>query len=382
MMQRRQFIQRVGAAATLGLGGWRSALAAEEAMSARHITIGNSIPTDGVLGNAGREHIAGMQAAFAEINRGGGIHGRELRLLTKNDSYNPQKTLENIQGMVQADAAFCYMSLLGTPNNALALPVLEKASVPVVGLITGASSLRKPDFKHVFHVRPSYTDEVDRMVGQIVQMGFADIAIVYLDNPFGKEVLANAQAALARANVKAAATLALSGDGKNAADLARRLTEVKPGAVFLASTGTGTTDLILAVRERNQALPFVGLSVTYTEAKRLGKHLTGLAQAAVFPNAKSQKFAVVRNFWSAIESAKLTSENGLGLESYVNALVLAEGLRRAGRDLTREKLRTALAGIRNLEIGEVNVSFGAAAPYVGTRNIKMGVFDGEGVLRT
>jgi len=60
---------------------------------------------------------------------------------------------------------------------------------------------------------------------------------------------------------------------------------------------------------------------------------------------------------------------------------MAEGIRRAGRDITREKLRVALAGIRGFEVGEVVIDFGSASPYVGTSNVKLGVFGPDGVLR-
>lgn len=366
----------VGAPALFGV-----ARAQETALSARHITIGSSMPTTGPLGNAGLDHGAAIQAAFAGINRAGGIHGRELRFVSKDDGYAPARTAANIKELLEGDGAFALMSVLGTANTAAILPMTEKGGVPVLGPITGAASLRKEDFRHLFHVRPSYTDEVTRMVQQLVQMGLRDIAVVYLDNPFGKEVLGNAQAALAQSQLKAVAAIPLAGDGKNAAEAVEAALASKANAVFLGTTGTATTDFVLGLRAKAPGTPVIGLSVTFTDIPRLGKHITGLAVASVFPNAKTRKFAVVRNFWASMEAAKLES-GGLGLESWVNAQIMAEGIRRAGRDITREKLRVALASIRGFDVGEISVNFGAASPYVGTRNVKLGVFDSEGVLRT
>jgi branched-chain amino acid transport system substrate-binding protein len=382
-MNRRNFVHHVGrGAAALGVAGWTvPAFSAEEGVTAKTLTIGNSTALSGPLGNAGQDHIKAIQAAFAQINKAGGVHGRELRIVTKDDAYQAPRTVENIKQMIDDGSAFAFMSLIGTPNNGAILPMTEKAGIPVLGPITGAASLRKPEHKYTFHIRPSYTDEVTRMVQQLVQMGLQDIAIVYLDNPFGKEVLGNAQRVLAEQKLKAVTSIALAVDGKNHAEVAQQIVDSKAGAVFLGTTGTGTTDLILSLRDRAAGLPVIGLSVTFTDTKRLGKHLAGLAMASVFPSAQVKKFAVVRNFHASMEAAGLTT-TGLGLESWINAQVIAEGLRRAGRDVTRDKLRTAIAGLRNFEVGEVVINFNANGPYVGTTSVKLGIFGTDGILRS
>ncbi|MGY4827103.1 ABC transporter substrate-binding protein [Sphaerotilaceae bacterium SBD11-9] len=383
MINRRLFIQHAGRGATaLGVASWfQPALAAEGALGAKHITIGNSIALTGPLGNAGQEHNAAIRAAFAQINKAGGVNGRELRFVTKDDGYAAPRTVENVKQMIEDNSAFALMSIIGTPNTGAILPLTEKAGVPVLGPITGAASLRRPEHKGVFHIRPSYTDEVTRMVQQLVQMGLQDIAIVYLDNPFGKEVLGNAQRVLAEAQLKAVASIALAVDGKNHAEVAQQIVDSKAGAVFLGTTGTGTTDMILSLREKAAGLPLIGLSVTFTDTKRLGKHLTGLAAASVFPSGNASKFAVVRAYQASLEAANEKAPLSLGLESWINAQVMAEGIRRAGRDITRAKLRDALASIHGFEVGEVVINFGNTGPYVGTSSVKLGIFGPDGVLR-
>ncbi len=383
MINRRLFLNHIGrGAATIGAASLVSpAWAADEAIGSKHITIGNSTALTGPLGNAGQEHSAAIRAAFAQINKAGGVNGRELRFISKDDGYAAPKTVENVKQMIEDNSAFALMSIIGTANNGAILPMTEKAGIPVLGPITGAASLRKPEHKYVFHIRPSYTDEVTRMVQQLVQMGIQDIAVVYLDNPFGKEVLANAQRALAEQKLKAVAAIPLAVDGKNHAEVAQQILDSKAGAVFLGTTGTGTTDMILSLREKAAGLPVIGLSVTFTDAKRLGKHLTGLAQASVFPGGNSTKYAVVRAYKASLEAANQSAPLSLGLESWINSQVMAEGIRRAGRDITRDKLRAALASIRGFEVGEVVINFANAGPYVGTSSVKLGVFGPDGILR-
>src|SRR3989344_6897191 len=97
-MSRRQFLWRATqAVAATGLPAWaHTAQAAEEALTARTINLGCSIALTGPLGQAGIEQVAGMKAAFAEVNAAGGVHGREIRMDPKDDGYVAARTLKNV----------------------------------------------------------------------------------------------------------------------------------------------------------------------------------------------------------------------------------------------------------------------------------------------
>jgi branched-chain amino acid transport system substrate-binding protein len=384
MINRRLFLSRSAqTAAVLGTAAWLpQSQAAAEALSAKHVTFGASLPLTGPLGLSGKDHVMGIQAAFAAVNRAGGVNGRELRLLAMDDGYAAAKTAQNVQQMVAENSVMALISQVGTPNTAALLPIIEKAGVPLVGPITGSGALRNPQLRNVFHIRPSYGEEVTRMVEQLVRMGLSNIVFVYLDNPFGKEVLAQGKLALAAAKLNAAGEFALAFDGKNAAEVAQKVEEARAGAVFLATTGSGVTDFVIALRNSMGSIPIVGLSVTYSDLPRLGKDKAlGLAMASIFPSFKAKKFALIREHQADMDAMNFVAPTGSAVESWINARVMIEGVRRAGRDLTRDKLRTALAGIRGLEVGELVINFSASAPYVGTLPVKLGVMGPDLTLR-
>lgn len=383
MIARRPFLARLGRAAALGVPAWPlAAFAATQGVTATSVTIGSSMGLTGSTAVGGRGHVAGIQAAFDEINRNGGIHGRELRLDCRDDVYDPKKTVENITDMIEKNSVFALISTVGTGNNLATNPMVEKAGVPLVGPITGAESLRNPQQRFTFHIRPSYYDEIEYMVNQLAQMGHRDLGVVYLDNAFGKELLAYAKQALAKVQSRALVEAALAGNGANAEDCADKILRSKAGAVILATTGAANTDFVLAVRRRSMALPMVGVSLTFNDGQRLGKNTTGLASTLVFPPFKSEKFAIVRRFWAAMNAAKQTSVANSALESWWNAQVVAQALQRAGRDLTREKFRSALAATTDFRIDELRVTFPSQAPYVGMRHVTLGVYSPDGILRT
>lgn len=385
MFTRRQFLNHVGGrAAVIASAGSASAVwaASDPAIGSNHVAIGMSVPLTGPLGIAGKEHVNTLTAALAQINRFGGIHGRELRMVVMEDEFKVPRTVANATKMIEDSSVVAMLSQFGTGNVAAIQPLTEKAGVVMLGPLTGADQLRKPEHRYVFHTRASYADEVNRLVKELNQMGLQDIAVVYLDNAFGNEVLGTITRALSSNQLKAVTALPIALDGKNAEEVAQQIMDARAGAVMLATTGSAGTDFVLAVRKRAAALPVVGLSVTFTDTVKLGSHLFGLAQASVVPNGMASKFSVVREFRAALDDAKLSNPNGRGVDTWVNAQVLAEGLRRAGRELTREKLRASLAAIRGLDIGEVRISFANPAPYIGQRSVKLGIYGADGVLRS
>lgn len=382
-MKRRDFLgNAIQSAALLGLPllNSRVVAASEAALSPRHVTICSSLALTGILAGSAADNAAGTQAAFRSVNRNGGIHGRELKLTTMDDGYVASRTADNVKQVIAEGSALAFLSMQGTPNHAAALPITEQAGVPVIGPVTGADSLRQPQHRNTFFVRASYRDETRRLVQQMVTMGLKDIAVVYLDNPYGKEVLGYANEAFKEQQIKSIGAFALDVAGKNGDALSQQVVDANPGAVFLATTGTANTAFMMPFRKAKPGLPVAGVSVSVvtSELTKLGDMLNGYAQAAVIPYARKESLQVVRTYQAemlAIDQGERIG--GSSFESWVNAQVLIEGLRRAGRDLTRESLRNGLAGIRQLDLGGFMINY-AQAPFVGSRYIDMAIFGAGG----
>jgi branched-chain amino acid transport system substrate-binding protein len=380
-MQRRNFLSLLPQAALLASAPAliRPAFA-QDGLNARSITIGCSGALSGPLAAYGNDLKIGVEAAMAQLNAKGGIHGRALQLQMIDDAYVPARSLDNVKKMIGESSVFALMSCIGTPNNAAILPLIEENNLPYIAPLTGASSLRKAS-RNVFHVRASYTDETTRLVSKLVSMGITNLAIVYLDNGFGKEVLADAQKALAAAGIKATAELALATDAKNLAQVVEQTLAAKPAAVFLATAGAASTGLVAGLKKVSPMLPIAGLSVALTSdgIKQLGNLTAGVAVTMVFPDPARAKIAVVRDYQAAMR-AMSKEEFSLGsLESYINTRVLAEGLDRAGREVSRGKLQAAMAGLRNYDLGGFMVNY-QASPYVASKYVDLGVMGAGGKL--
>lgn len=376
-MQRRQFVSIAAAMAAPAF--IRNARADEGGITGKTVSIGCSAALSGPLAGFGTDLRQGADAAIAQINARGGVHGRALQLNMVDDAYVPQRTTENVKQMLSQGSAFALLSCVGTPNNTAILPLVEEAGIPYVAPLTGASSLRK-SVRNIFHVRASYTDEVGRLVQRLVGMGVKELGIVFLDNPYGRELLEDANRALAAAGGKATVQAGLATDGKNLDAVLGQVGSARPAAVLLATAGSATVPLVRGLKKTLPGVLMAGVSASLTSEsyKQLGEAGSGLAVTMVMPDPNKGKTAVVREYQAAMKARGQNEFNLGSLEGYVNMRVLAEGLERAGNDPTRAKLRSALAGIRNWDMGGFVVDYGSQAPYVGSRYIDLGVLGASG----
>jgi branched-chain amino acid transport system substrate-binding protein len=356
---------------------------AQDGVSAKTISIGSTCALSGPLADYGLGIKAGVQAAMQEINGKGGIGGRQLQFQMLDDAYAPPRSVENFKQLLAGESVLALLSCFGTGNNAALLPLVEEAGMPYVAPFTGAASLRQAGMKNVFHVRAGYAEEAGRLVQKLVGMGISNLAIAYLDNSFGKEVLADTQAALALAKARAVAEVAIAADGKNIADAVAKIMAAKPAAVIMCTAGTVSVALTTALKQASPLLPIAGISVTYTAdgIKQLGKSSQGLALTMVIPDPNHGGSKLVRDYQAAMRAAGQSSLDSVSLEAYANARVLAEGIERAGRDVNRTKLRAALAGLRNFDLGGFSVDY-SASPYIGSHYVNLGVMMASGNMIT
>lgn len=353
---------------------------AQEGLSANSIAIGCSGAITGPLASAGQAIKLGADAALAQINAKGGVQGRKLQLQFVDDGYAAERTVENVKKMMGDGSVFALMSCVGTANNTAILPMIEAAGLPYVAPLTGASSLRTAAQRHVFHVRASYTDETQRLIEQLVSMGIKDLAIVYLDNAFGKEVLAGVITTLTKLGIKLTGQVALAVDGKNLAEVVAQVKAAKPMAVLLGTAGSSSAPLVTALRKDSPGMPMAGLSVALSggDIKALGSTAAGVAMTMVFPDPYKGKTQLVRDYQAAMRGIGKDDFSAIGLESYVNTRVLAEGLERAGRDLTRAKLRNALQSLQKFDLGGFTVDYSKGTPFVGSQSVEVGILGGNG----
>ena len=354
---------------------------AEPGVSNDSITLGQSTTLSGPLGDLGQEVLKGAKVYFDALNAKGGVNGRRINLVTKDDAYDAKKTLENVNAFIAADATFALFGTFGTPNNEALIPVAQKAGLPVLTPYTGAPSIRSKDSKGVFNLRASYADEAEEQVKHLTTLGIKKIGIAYQNNAFGKEVLAAATDAMARRKLKPVLAVSVENNASDAATASEKLLATDPEALLLGVAGKPTIEFIKATNQRRKGTQMYALSVLATPSnlRALGSDGTGVAISQVVPFPINSTLPIVREYQQAMSAAGHTDYSHLSLEGYINAKVAAEGLRRAGRTPTRSALVSAMDDMRNYNLGGLEVSFGKGATS-GSKFVELTLINAQGKL--
>ena len=163
------------------------------------VLFGQSAAFSGPAQGLGIEMRRGIEVAFAEANRTGGVDGRRLELVSADDAYEPEAAITNAQQLIDFHNVFALIGSVGTPTSRSTVPVAGEAGVPFIAPFTGAAFLRDPELEHVINLRASYAQETESMVGHFVdRRGMERVGVLYQDDSFGRTGYNGARIALAR----------------------------------------------------------------------------------------------------------------------------------------------------------------------------------------
>jgi ABC-type branched-subunit amino acid transport system substrate-binding protein len=323
------------------------------------IVLGQSAAFTGPAAQLGIQMNAGTKAYFDRVNAQGGVFGRKIELKTRDDRYEATLCVENTKKFIEEDKVFALVSYVGTPTTVAAMPVFTEAKVPLIGPFTGAEALRSPVNRYIFNVRASYYDETEKIVEQLVSTGNRKIAVFYQDDAYGQAGLKGVQIAMDKRNLKIAALGKVERNTVKVEDAVKAINAVEPDGVVMISAYTSITEFVRQMKKAGSSTQFH--NVSFVGSKALSDALKdeghGVAISQVVPFPWSPSVIIVKEYQDVMTKAGSTDFNFSSLEGYIVGKVMVEGLRRAGRDLTREKLVTALEGMNNVDVGDFIVSF-------------------------
>ncbi|HEX3141979.1 MAG TPA: ABC transporter substrate-binding protein [Rhizobacter sp.] len=364
------------------------ALGALPAQAASEIVIGQVVPLSGVIAGTGDEYSAGAASYFASVNAKGGVYGRKIRVVQKDDAYKPDATLQFTKEILEKDSPVALFGFVGTANI-LALNknnVLSDNRIALLAPYTGAEDLRNPVNPYLFHIRASYTDETAKMVEHLHTLGLRKFAVFYQNDGFGKSGLAGAEAALTKLNLKAVATGSYDRTKPEEIDPATAaIAAAQPDAVIMVAVNKASSALIKKLRDGGSKARLFSISVVNFKEllKNTGEDLArgvGISQVMPFPYNMSSPVPVVREFHAAMSQyAPTKTVSYASMEGFVAAKVLVEAVKRARADPSREKVLAQLAEMRDFDTGGFKVSFGGDN-RVGSRFVEVTVIGRDGKL--
>jgi ABC-type branched-subunit amino acid transport system substrate-binding protein len=362
-------IRRLGllAAAALALA---APVRAQEGVTDKSILIGQSAAMTGPAAQLGIQMRAGAKLWLDHVNAQGGINGRQVELRTRDDKYEASLAAENTRKLINEDRVFALFAYVGTPTSSAALPIFTEARVPFVAPFTGAELLRAPFNRYIFNVRASYYDETEAIVEHLTRIGARRIAVFYQSDNYGQAGLDGTTRALTKRNLKVHASGTVERNTTNVAEAVKAINGSQPDAVVMISAYTSTAEFVRQMKKQGSLASFYTVSFVGSKAlaDALGSEGHGVTISQVVPFPWSPLTPVVREYLELAKRANGFEVNFSSLEGFLAAKVLTEGLRRAGRDLTRERFVTAMETVTNLDLGGFGVAFSAtnhnASKYV------------------
>ena len=336
--------------------------AAENGVTDTTIRVGQSAVFSGVAQDFGNDYRAGIKLYFDRVNKGGGVNGRKIELLSYDDAYEPQRTAANTAKLIDEDKVFALMGFVATGNLVAAMPLADKAGVPMFAPLVGTTSFRTRLNRNLFHVRAGYDLELRKIISHLSTIGIHNIAVVYQDSAFGKSNLETCEQLAAEHKVKVVQALPMAIAAADAKGIGESLAKAQPGAVVMIMAGRMSEVFIRDYRATGPGAPLYTLSVGITDAvgsaQRLNGKLEGLVTASIVPPPQSVRMPVVADYRRDRAEFGEKIDSYTALEGYIAARVFVEGLKRAGRHPTRESFVAGLESLGETRIGDFPVAYG------------------------
>ncbi|XUJ35491.1 ABC transporter substrate-binding protein [Bradyrhizobium japonicum] len=327
------------------------------------ILFGQAAALEGPSSALGQRMRQGIVAAFTEINEKGGVHGRRLQLISRDDGYDPDRSVAQTLRLIEDDKVFALIGAVGTPTAMATIPITNTRNIPFIGPFSGAEFLRDLELANVVNIRASYGAEAEAWVKHLTEdRHFTRIGIFYQDDSFGRDGLAGVKRALARRGLELAAEGTFERNTRAVGSAWRTIRRAEPEAIVMVGTYGPCAEFIKLAHRSGFHPTFVNISFVGANAlaRELGPDGEGVivSQVVPFPWDRSRK--LVADYQAAQRAFDPTlTPDFVSLEGYLSGRLAAAALEKAGPQPTRASLLRAINDVGRFDISGSIVTVGA-----------------------
>lgn len=326
------------------------------------ILFGQAAALEGSSSALGQGMRQGILAAFTEINARGGVHGRKLKLISRDDGYDPDRSVAQTTRLIEEDKVFALIGAVGTPTSVATVPISSAQNVPFIGPFTGAEFLRRPELRNVVNIRASYAAEAEAWIKHLTEdLHLKRIAIFYQDDSFGRDGLAAVEGALQKRGMELTAEGTYERNTKAVGSALRMLKRAEPQAVVMVGTYEPCAQLIKLAHKNGFNPVFVNISFVGASAlaKELGRDGKGVIVSQVVPFPWDTSVRVVADYQMAQKALDPTlMPDFVSLEGYLAGRLAAAALRLAGPNPTRAEMLRVINDVGRFDISGTVIRFG------------------------
>jgi branched-chain amino acid transport system substrate-binding protein len=346
--------EEAGAPTAASPGASPAAVGETTGVTDTQILLGTTLPLSQTVAAAYAPVADGEQAYFAYINdTEGGVYGRKIKVILGDDHYNPPDTVEVTRKLVEQDKVFAIIGALGDETHAAVLDYLEQNGIPDMFMATGVHRYTEPPVKTRFGGIPDYQVE-GRMLGAYVAKNYngKKLGILRENNEMGVDGLAGVNMGLEGSDVEIVADEKIEATTSDVTAQAQRLKNGGAEVIISVAGPVGSASLVQTARA---VLAWdVPILVSGVDCSDIFVALAGAENAegvisVVFGHqiyetnlpGVQQHIEIIKKYAPNVEPSNFT------VYGAITAELMVESLKRAGPDLTREKLVDAAETIRD-----------------------------------
>jgi len=325
------------------------------------IKIGMVNDQSGPNKGAGRSMRVGVDAYFKAVNEKGGVNGKKIELISVNDQYVPDKTVDGLLKLIEEQKIFAVVGTIGTSNGVSVMPVVKEYKLPFVAPRSGASNFRTPVTHEIINIRASHQEEVDKLVDLLVSEGGAKrVAIFYQNDTFGLDVLTCTENALKRHGQSLVAKGSFERTTKAVTSALASIMEGKPDAIILGSIYAPGAEFAMAARKEGlkSYLATGSFAGGSNLVKAAGPAAEGLIMSQVVPHLEDLSLPITKECKDAVDkNPEDIGFNAVSLEGCITAKSMVMALEKAGNPPTQEGFIKAYESMKDAEMGGIKLNF-------------------------
>ena len=326
------------------------------------LLFGMSTALSGPAAELGQEMRRGVLAGFEAANRGGGLGGRRLRLISLDDGYEPSRTAPNMQQLLDHDDLLAVIGNVGTPTAIASLPLIRRYRTLFFAPFSGAGGLRRsPPERYVMNIRASYAEEISTMVDALIEKGGLqprDIAFFTQRDGYGDACYVGGFAALKQHGLRDEQQVLHVRYRRNTLAVENALADLlmaehPPRAVIMVGAYAPCAKFIRLAKKSGLDALLLNVSFVGSDAlaRELGSAGEGVIITQVVPHPKDSQLPLVQDYRRDLAKIDPSPPGFVSLEGYLAARILLLGLSRVKGELTRERLIDGLEQLQTFDLG-------------------------------
>lgn len=325
----------------------------------KEIRIGIVTDQSGINADMARDYVAGARTYFDHVNATGGVNGRKLSVIVKDDEGLPAKTIRLTRDVIEIDQADVLFGYMGD-ENVVALakdPYFNRSRITLVAPLAG---IELKDAPNVFFFRPTYREEAQHIVRHFRTLGTSAFLIVAAANPIGNIKSDTLAEELGAQGTPAVARVSLDPDLRNIDAVIREIASRDPQIVVVAGDTLSTAGFLRRYRATNTSTSVVGFSnVNHRTLMEMVKPdlVAGTMLTQVVPPPNASQTKLQSEHLALMKVYRDEPPSHVTLEGFAAAKSLVRALARS-RDASRASISAAFAGERRIDLDGMLLVYG------------------------